>query len=375
MIARDVSERERAEERVRSERDLSQAIIDSLPGAFALLGESRHFLRWNRNLEQVARVSAAQVAAVDALSFFDGPDRETFAALLDDALTNGRSEAEAAMSVRGGARLPYLFSARRIDVDGQACILYSGIDVSALKRAEAALADKTHALEASNAELEQFAYVASHDLREPLRMVSAYVGLLERRYADRLDADAREFIAFARDGATRMDRLILDLLEYSRVGRKGAPLVRFESVEAVEAALANLGMAIDAAGAEIRLPEHLPAVVGDRGEIVRLFQNLIGNAIKYRHPERPPVVHLAVAPAAGGRWRFTVADNGIGIPEGDRERVFMIFQRLHARSEIEGSGIGLAICRKVVDRHGGRIWVEASPEGGSAFVFTLPGEG
>jgi len=225
-------------------------------------------------------------------------------------------------------------------------------------------------LRRSNAELEQFAYAVSHDLQEPLRMVNGYAQLLERRHGDKLDGDAREFLGFMVDGATRMSRMIEDLLAYSRVDRGGGEPVPVDAGEALASALDNLHAAIREAGAEVRW-DPLPMVVGERAQLVRLFQNLIGNAVKYRHPDRPPAVHVGVH-RDGQAWRFTVTDNGIGVPESQAERIFMVFQRLHGRHEYPGSGIGLAIARKIVERHGGRIWVTRMPEGGACFHFTLP---
>ncbi|BAE49930.1 Nodulation protein V [Paramagnetospirillum magneticum AMB-1] len=245
-------------------------------------------------------------------------------------------------------------------------------DITNQRRAEQALRDKAEELERSNTELEQFAYVASHDLREPLRMVSSYVDLLARRYGDKLDDDAREFIAFAKDGATRMDRLILELLEYSRIGRITRPMLPVALGPVVERALRALAPKIEESGAEIATPPSvLPTVLGDAEELMRLFQNLIGNAIKYRDPERKPVITLE-AENTGKEWVLTVVDNGIGIDPKYYERVFLIFQRLHRRGEFEGTGIGLAVCKKIVEHHGGRIWVESVPGQGSRFSVTLP---
>jgi len=242
----------------------------------------------------------------------------------------------------------------------------AGLAAMAAKEAE-----YTAMLQASNAELEQFAYVASHDLREPLRMVGSYVGLLERRLGPSLDDETRQFIAYAADGARRMDRLILDLLDYSRIGRRGQPMAQVDLGPVLAEAVGNLGVAIADAGAVVEVADGLPTVWGSRGELVRLFQNLIGNAVKYRSPERKPVVGVTVRGRDGGGWVLAVSDNGIGIEQQYFERIFGIFQRLHARNEYEGTGIGLAVCRKIVERHGGRIWLESSPGEGSIFLVTL----
>jgi PAS domain S-box-containing protein len=248
---------------------------------------------------------------------------------------------------------------------------YSGIirDITERKKTEEKLANQTRDLARSNAELEQFAYVASHDLQEPLRMVANYTQLLARRYKDKLDANAHEFIAFAVDGANRMQRLINDLLEYSRVGTRGKEFAPTDCSSVLGHAIANLRGAIQAAGA-IVTNNDLPMVVADAGQLIQLFQNLIGNAIKFHGPARPHV-HIS-ADRMESNWRLAVKDNGIGIDPQYAERIFIIFQRLHGYSEYPGTGIGLSICKKIVERHGGRIWMESKPGQGATFYFTIP---
>ncbi len=223
----------------------------------------------------------------------------------------------------------------------------------------------------SNAELEQFAYVASHDLQEPLRAVTSYTQLLSRRYSGQLDAKADEYIAFAVEGATRMQQLIKDLLMYSRVGTRGNELVPVDFLAVFEAAVANLEVAVAESGATVTHGE-LPTVSGDFTQLAQLLQNLISNALKYRS-DRVPVIHVS-ADRQNGNVLFAVRDNGIGIDQRYSDRIFQLFQRLHTRDEYPGTGIGLAICKKIVERHGGRIWVESAPGQGSTFYFTIPGE-
>ena len=237
---------------------------------------------------------------------------------------------------------------------------------------EARLAERTAELAASNAELAQFAYVASHDLQEPLRMISSYLQLLARRYRGRLDADADDFIAYAVGGAKRMQTLINDLLAYSRVGRPGRPFETLDCQAALDQALHNLQAAIEEAGAVIT-HDPLPGLKADGSQLIHLFQNLIDNAIKFRGGA-PPCIHISAA-QRGGRWTFAVSDNGIGIGPEYAGRIFKIFQRLHTSEAYPGTGIGLAICQKIVERHGGRIWVESRPGQGATFRFTLPGAG
>jgi signal transduction histidine kinase len=224
-------------------------------------------------------------------------------------------------------------------------------------------------LERSNADLREFAYVASHDLSEPLRMITSYLQLLQRRYGDRLDDDADQFIDFAVDGAQRMRTLIDDLLAYSRLERAPLEARPVDTRETVDQTLRALAASLEEAEAEVKV-DRLPVVAGDPVQLGQVFQNLIANALKFRNGKAPHVEVAAERDDTG--WRFTVADNGIGIDPDHAERVFKMFQRLHTREAYEGTGIGLAICRRIVDRHGGRIWVEPNPGGGSRFVFTLP---
>ncbi len=220
----------------------------------------------------------------------------------------------------------------------------------------------------SNAELEQFAYVASHDLQEPLRMVASYVGLLERRYRGRLDSDADDFIEFAVDGARRMQALLNGLLDLSRVGTRGGELEPTESDAALRDALINLEQAISDAGAEVS-HDPLPMILGDRIQLTQLFQNLISNAVKFNTSDRPQVA--VSVKRSGSMWEFAVADNGIGIDPTHFDRIFQVFQRLHTRDVYEGTGIGLSVCRKIVERHGGTIRPESARGQGTTFRFTL----
>jgi signal transduction histidine kinase len=227
-------------------------------------------------------------------------------------------------------------------------------------------------LKRSNGDLEQFAYIASHDLQEPLRMVSGFTGLLQRRYAGKLDADADEFIGFVIGGVNRMQALINDLLSYSRVGREDVAAKPVDMQVVVDQALANLQTAIEERSALVsRGP--LPMVLANHGMLVRVFQNLISNALKFCKADRP-IVRIA-AEQHGAEWVFSVADNGIGIDPQYRDRIFLIFQRLHQQGEYPGTGIGLAVVKRIVERNGGRIWLESEPGKGTTFFFTLPATG
>jgi signal transduction histidine kinase len=245
-------------------------------------------------------------------------------------------------------------------------------EVAALRDAERALLEQARELQRSNEELEQFAYVASHDLQEPLRKVASFTQMLERRYKGQLDERADRYIAFAVDGAKRMQELINDLLDFSRVGRMTAPLERVESAELVEEAKRRLSAALQETEGVV-VADGLPAVTGDAGLLTAVFQNLISNAIKFRG-DGPPRVTIT-AERDGRFWRFSVTDCGIGVEDEYGERIFVIFQRLHSRDAFEGTGIGLAMCRKIIEYHGGRIWLApAAPDRGAQFTFTLPAD-
>jgi light-regulated signal transduction histidine kinase (bacteriophytochrome) len=242
-------------------------------------------------------------------------------------------------------------------------------DVTDRTRAEEELRQLTEELKRSNADLQQFAYVASHDLQEPLRVVAGFVKLLEKRYKGKLDEKADEFIVHTLAGVKRMQMLIKDLLEYSRVGTKGKALKPTSCSEALEQALFNLHASMDEGGLKLT-HDLLPTVMADASQLIRLFQNLIGNAIKFSGRE-PLHIHVS-AEQQNREWIFSVRDNGIGIDPKDFERIFVIFQRLHTKEEYEGTGIGLAICKKIVERQGGHIWVESQPGKGATFYFTIP---
>lgn len=242
-------------------------------------------------------------------------------------------------------------------------------EVAERQRVQKGLAAKTAELQRSNAELEQIAYVASHDLQEPLRIVASYTQLLARRYGEKLDGDAHEFIAFVVEGVNRMRTLIRDLLQYSRVGSRGQPLVPTNCEVVLNHALKHLQAAIAESQAVVT-HDPLPVVIAADAQLGQVFQNLIGNAIKYRD-SRPPQVHVSCQ-REGLNWLFSVRDNGIGLDPQYANRIFVIFQRLHGREQYPGNGIGLSVCKKIVERHGGKIWVESQAGQGATFYFTLP---
>ena len=261
------------------------------------------------------------------------------------------------------------------DTDGSPMIMEVGIDVTELKDAQHNLLSLNKELELrvaellrSNMELEQFAQVASHDLQEPLRMVASYTQLLSKKYSGKLDDNANDYIKFAVEGATRMQNLIIGLLDLSRIEMKGGPIIKTDMNDALKYALNNLKITIGESHALITT-EVLPSVMADEVQVVSLFQNLICNAIKFN--EKPPVINVSSV-QSNGNHIFSVSDNGIGIEEQYFEKIFRIFQRLMPRDRYDGTGIGLSICKKIVERHGGKIWVESEPGNGSTFKFSLP---
>lgn len=267
-------------------------------------------------------------------------------------------------------------TAMEVDWEGEPAIFVIIRDVSdrheaerVMERLNHKLLQQTRELRRSNSDLEQFAYIASHDLQEPLRMISGYCQLLQRRYKDKLDGDANEFIEFAVEGAGRMQRLISDILTYSRVSTRGQPMTLVDMGKIFADTIANLKTGIDETRATVTA-DPMPLVKADGSQIGQVLQNLIGNALKFRG-KSPPRIHLGVRDMED-HWEFSVSDNGIGIEPKYRDRIFLIFQRLHNRSEYPGTGIGLAVCQKIVYRHGGTIRIEDAEDGGSKFLFTIP---
>ena len=371
-----VVERERAAEALRLSEAKFAGIISISSDAIVSVDEEQRIIFFNQGAEQVFGYTGSEVLgqALDLLiperfraghaaqvrSFGEGPVPAR--RMGERGQITGRR--------KNGEIFPADASISKLEVGGGR--IYTAVlrDVTARVQAEQALAKQAEELARSNAELEQFAYVASHDLQEPLRMVASYTQLLARRYRDRLDADADEFISFAVDGVTRMQALINDLLAFSRVGTRGGTPEPTDAEMVLDRVLASLRPAMEESGATVT-HDPLPTVTTDAVQLGQIFQNLVGNAIKFRRPTESPAVHVS-ARRGDGEWIFSVADNGIGIAPEYAERIFVLFQRLHSRTEYPGTGIGLAICKKIVERHGGRIWYESEPGAGTAFFFSVP---
>lgn len=378
-VAWEVVQRRRAESAMREAERQVLTLSDNIPDGYIYQlsvdadSGNRRMLHISAGVERVHGLTPAQILEDASLLYGqtheeDQPalDAEEEAALREMRPFRARVRVNA---LDGGTKWLRIASVPRTTPNGR--VIWDGLTIDVTDRvlAEQELKERTDELVRSNAELEKFAYIASHDLQEPLRMVASYTQLLKRRYAGQLDADADEFIDFAVDGATRMQDLINELLAYSRVGTQGAPFSKTDTGRVVGGVLKVLGLQLDDMDASIEVGE-MPTVLCDATQIGQVFQNLLSNAIKFRS-ERP--LHVIVkAEDVGGEWVFSVSDNGMGIEERYFERIFVIFQRLEDRSEYPGTGMGLAICKRIIERHGGRIWVESEPGVGSTFKFTLP---
>ncbi|WP_225335123.1 sensor histidine kinase [Halomicrobium urmianum] len=366
------------------------ALADALSDGIIVLDTASEIQYANPAVERILGYSPDELVGGSKLSIIPERLRENHLSALSRYLETGERNidweyVELPGQHADGHEVPLGISLNDFVFEGDRYFVGLFRDISPRKEAEEALRDRERRLEelieeleASNERLEQFAYAASHDLQEPLRMVSSYLQLIERRYADELDEDGREFIDYAVDGADRMREMIEGLLEYSRVESRGDPFEAVDLDDVLAEVRDDLQMKITESGAEITAGP-LPTVRADRGQMRQVFQNLLDNAIEYSGDERPRV-HVAAERCNGPDapdtdddwWRISVADEGVGIDADDAGRVFEVFQRLHSQADHEGTGIGLALCRRIVERHGGAIRVESDPGEGSTFRFTLP---
>ncbi|HYD49189.1 MAG TPA: ATP-binding protein [Terriglobales bacterium] len=368
-VAIDITERVRAEHALRLEKEFSDTTIDSLPGIFYLFDTNGTMRRWNTNFELVTGYAFHEVAGMHPLDFVAEPDRAMVGERIREVFEKGQANVEASFQPRTGRAVPLFLTGRRLTLDGVTCLAGMGIDISERKDAEEELRRRTAELAASNRELEQFASIASHDLQEPLRAVGGYLELLRKRESGTLSLDGRELLEQAFGAVGRMQTLTHDLLAYARVDTTHPPHARVDCEALLQDVCDVLNLRISESGAVVT-HDPLPVVTGDVSQVRQLLQNLLSNALKFRGAA-PPRIHIS-ARCQQHRWIFSVQDNGIGFDPRYHDRIFAIFKRLHPRSRIPGSGVGLAICKKIVERHGGEIWAQSQVDKGSTFFFSLP---
>ena len=363
------SELEAAFSESSGERTFPDVVLNSLADIVYLADLDGDLLRWNRRLNEVTGYSDEELSEMSVVDLVADLDRERVGQAFQQIVERGEYAREIELRTVAGETIPYHTVASVVDDGDGAASYVCGVarDITDRRETERRLDAAIEELERSNAELEQFAYVASHDLREPLRMISSYLQLLERRYGGELDDDADEFIGYAVDGADRMREMINGLLAYSRVGRYDEQFEELDANAVVETALSNLEVAVEESDAVVEV-DDLPTVVGDHRQPTQLFQNLVSNAIKYAGDGPPRVAIDCVH--RDDVHEFRVADDGVGIDPDVTDDLFAIF----STAGDDGTGIGLAVCEKIVERHGGEIWVDSTPGEGSTFHFTVPVE-
>ena len=373
QLTAEVFERQRAEQALRESEALFRGYFEHAQIGLAITSPEKQWIQVNDRLCEMLGYEQAELKALTWADVTYPDDLAADVALFDQVMAGKMDHyLMEKRYVRSDQVIVYvsLTASCLRKEDGQVTYFLASLqDISDRVLAEQRLAEQNEDLARSNAELQQFAYVASHDLQEPLRMVTSYLQLIQRRYGEQLDADADEFIGYAVDGANRMKALINDLLTYSRVGTRGKPFEPTDTSTVLAEVLQDLQPAVEECQAHIT-HDDLPVVFADPVQMHQLFQNLLSNAIKF-HSERPLTIHVGCVRTPNA-WQFSVRDNGIGIDPAYNERIFVIFQRLHARTEYPGTGIGLAICKKIVERHGGRIWFEPEIGQGTVFYFTIP---
>jgi PAS domain S-box-containing protein len=371
---RDANKRRQSEELVRRASLHSRSLIEASLDPLVTISAEGKITDVNEATVKVTGVPRDKLIGTDFANYFTEPEnaREGYQRVFSEGFVT-----DYPLTVRHaeGQLTDVLYNASIYrDTDGKVLGVFAAArDITKRKQqVEEALRRRAEELARSNAELQQFAYVASHDLQEPLRMVASFAQLLAERYRGKLDADADEFIGYAVDGARRMQVLVNDLLEYSHVGKRAREFAAVDCEKILKTVLENLQKTLEETGGQVT-HDPLPPVQGDHTQLGQVFQNLVANALKF-HGSEPPRVHIS-AEQIKGEWRFSVRDNGIGIDLKHAERIFLLFQRLHTRAEYSGTGMGLAITKKIVERHGGRIWLESEPGKGSTFYFSLPMKG
>ncbi len=372
-LRNEITDRKLAEAAARRSEDKYRNILETIQEGYFEVDLAGNFVFWNESLVHLLGYRHERMAGLNYRAYTRDAHSAAVFEVFSQVYRTGQPVTSFGWDIvrPDGTRRYAEASAGPVRGEDDEIVGFRGIvrDVTARRSAEDRLESKSRELARSNEELRQFAYVASHDLQEPLRMVAGYTQLLASRYEGKLDGEADLFIRYTVEGVSRMQALIRDLLDYSRVQTHGRTFEVASMDTALEWALANLETGIEMSGATIT-SDALPDVRADPSQIGQLFQNLIGNALKFRG-ERPLEIHIG-SHKRGGEWQVFIRDNGIGVDAEDRSRIFDIFQRLHSRDEFDGTGIGLAICKRIIERHGGRIWTEPSPGQGATFVFTLP---
>ncbi|MBI3329999.1 MAG: PAS domain S-box protein [Nitrospinae bacterium] len=372
--SRDVTELKRAEEVLRESEAHLRAAMDNMTDGVVTIDDRGLVGSFNRAAQRIFGYEPAEVIGQNVKMLMPEPYYSEHDSYLSNYLRTGERKIigigrEVVGRRKDGSTFPLDLAVGEMRSGQEPMFIGVLRDISLRKEREEMLTRQAAELTRSNEELQQFAYVASHDLQEPLRMISSYSQLLARRYRGNLDADADEFITYIVDGVSRMQSLINGLLAYSRVGTNGSAFEPTDCATIVDLAVSNLQAAIEESGAVVT-HDALPTVMADASQLSQVFQNLIGNAIKFRG-EHPPRLHVS-AQGKENAWLFSVRDNGLGIDPQYADRIFGLFQRLHSRTEYPGTGLGLAICKKIVERHGGRIWVESEPGKGATFYITFP---
>ncbi|HEX3014289.1 MAG TPA: PAS domain S-box protein [Methanobacterium sp.] len=370
-IARDITERKKAEEELKLANMYNRSLIEASLDPLVTIGPDGKINDVNYSTESITGYSRDELIGTDFSDYFTEPEkaREVYQQVFqDEKVFNYALE----IKHKKGHVTPVLYNASvyRDGSGGIIGVFAAARDITERKQAEKKLTETIEELERSNYELQQFAYITSHDLQEPLRTIASYTQLIERRYRNKLDDDADDFIDFIVEAAVRMKDMIQGLLYYSRVGTKGGELKSTNTEELLEIVLYNLNAAIKENNVTITHDE-LPVIVADEGQLIQLFQNLISNAIKFKKDNEYPRVHIS-AYKDENEYIFSVADNGIGIEPQYFNRIFEVFKRLHTNVEYDGTGIGLSISKRIIERHGGKIWVESEADKGSVFYFTIP---
>jgi PAS domain S-box-containing protein len=375
-LQRELEERKRVEEALQKTAGHLHALVQTIPDLIWLKDKNGVYLSCNQQFERFYGAKETDIIGKTDYNFVDRK-------LADFFVAHDRKAMAAEMSTSNEEWITYADNGNRVlletiktpmfDDKGELIgVLGIGRDITERKRAEEDRRLFTEELARSNSDLQQFAYVASHDLQEPLRMVSSYLQLIERRYKDKLDDDTNTFIHYAVDGANRMQALIIGLLEFSRIKTHGQIFAPVEVTAVLQAVCRNLDALIVESGAVVRYGE-MPVIQADEAQITRLLQNLLQNALKFRREGIPPVIDIRAETTETGQV-FSVHDNGIGIEGQYFERIFTIFQRLHTQEQYPGTGIGLSICKRIVERHGGNIWLESTADVGTTFYFSIPGD-